>query len=59
MKRNSLAFTITVIAVLLAAGMCWGEKPAQPNAMLVIHGKVLDPAGNPLGEATIVPYPER
>jgi Na+/H+ antiporter NhaD/arsenite permease-like protein len=56
MKRNSLTLVLCAIAVLLGAGICWGEKLAQPNAALVIHGKVLDPAGNPLVDATIVPF---
>jgi Na+/H+ antiporter NhaD/arsenite permease-like protein len=56
MKRNSLALILSVTAVLLAAGICWGDKPAQPNAVLMIHGKVLDSAGSPLGEANIVPF---
>ncbi len=56
MKRNSLVLLLSVIAVLLAAGICWAEKPPQSNAVLVISGKVLDPAGNPVDDATAVPY---
>ncbi|MBI5252362.1 MAG: anion permease [Desulfomonile tiedjei] len=56
MKRNSLVLILSIIAVLLAAGMCWGEKPSAPNAVLVIQGKVLDPSGNAIGDATIMPY---
>ena len=54
---NSLVLLLRVIAVLLAAGGSVGrQKPAQSNAVLVINGKVLDPAGNPVDDATVMPY---
>lgn len=56
MKRNSQVLLVSVIAILLAAGTCWAEKPAQPNGVLVVQGKILDSAENQLGDATIIPY---
>lgn len=56
MKRNLLAFIVTLTTALIAVGLCWGEKTVQPNAVLVIQGKILDPAGNPLSDATVIPY---
>lgn len=56
MKRDSLMLIISIIAVLFSVGVCWAENSAQPTAVLVIHGKVLDSTGNPLGEANIIPY---
>lgn len=56
MKRDSLMLIISIIAVLFSVGVCWAENSVQPTAVLVIHGKVLDSAGNPLGEANIIPY---
>jgi Na+/H+ antiporter NhaD/arsenite permease-like protein len=44
------------MAVLLAAGICWGEKPAQANGVLVVQGKIIDSAENPIGDATIIPF---
>jgi Na+/H+ antiporter NhaD/arsenite permease-like protein len=50
--------TIGVIFLILLAGFGSGlaADSKSPNAILVIHGKVLDSAGNALGEASIVPY---
>jgi Na+/H+ antiporter NhaD/arsenite permease-like protein len=45
-----------ILAVFLAAGTCWGEKPTSPQSVLVIHGKVLDSTGSAVGEANIIPY---
>jgi Na+/H+ antiporter NhaD/arsenite permease-like protein len=44
------------ILVLLAVGNCWCEKPPSPAGLLVVQGKVLDSAGNPLSDATVLPY---
>ncbi|HMK36926.1 MAG TPA: ArsB/NhaD family transporter [Desulfomonilaceae bacterium] len=56
MKRSSLILTSIVAMLFLALGTCWAEKPGSQQAVLIIQGKVLDPAGNPLGDANVIPY---
>jgi len=46
----------TVTAVFLTAPHGWCEKPLAAEGLLVVHGKVLDSAGNPLSEANVMPY---
>ncbi len=52
--------TIMCDLSLAALGRLWdpasAAEPKSPNAVLVIQGKVLDSAGNPLGDANIMPY---
>ncbi|HTY22117.1 MAG TPA: ArsB/NhaD family transporter [Desulfomonilaceae bacterium] len=56
MKLNSLTFILALAAVLFGSGSCLGDKPNSGNAVLIIQGKVLDSAGNPLGEANVLPH---
>jgi Na+/H+ antiporter NhaD/arsenite permease-like protein len=56
MKRHGLMFILTIASILLSVGISFGEKPATPNGMLVLHGKVLDSAGMPLSDANVMPY---
>ena len=50
----------TVCMVLLGLLMALGSAPAaesqSPKTTLVIHGQVLDSAGMPLADATVIPY---
>jgi Na+/H+ antiporter NhaD/arsenite permease-like protein len=55
-KCTGLILGWVILTMLLVAGVCWGETATSSRSVLVIHGKVLDPAGNPLEGATIVPY---
>jgi Na+/H+ antiporter NhaD/arsenite permease-like protein len=45
-----------VILVLLAVGTCRSERSDSPGSLLVVQGKVLDSAGNPLSDASVLPY---
>jgi Na+/H+ antiporter NhaD/arsenite permease-like protein len=45
-----------VVAMATAGSLAWGAGAHTPEAALAIHGKVLDPAGNPLGDANVIPY---
>jgi Na+/H+ antiporter NhaD/arsenite permease-like protein len=56
MKRYGMAMACTLIALLLAGGACWGQKPGPESAVLILQGKVLDSAGMPLSDATVLPY---
>jgi Na+/H+ antiporter NhaD/arsenite permease-like protein len=44
------------ILVLPAVGTCASEKTTSPAGLLVVQGKVLDSAGSPLSDATVLPY---
>ena len=46
----------TVIVAFLTVADCWCEKPPSPAGLLVVQGKVLDSAGNPLSDANVLPY---
>ncbi len=56
MKLNLLTLILAVAAVLFGSGSCLGDTPNRGNAVLIIQGKVLDSAGNPLGEANVLPH---
>jgi Na+/H+ antiporter NhaD/arsenite permease-like protein len=56
MKRCGMALACTLVAVLLAGGACWGQKSEPESAVLILQGKVLDSAGMPLSDATVLPY---
>jgi Na+/H+ antiporter NhaD/arsenite permease-like protein len=56
MKRGCLIVVWIVWLLFLAAGACRSEKPNLDRSVLIIHGKVSDPAGNPLEDADIIPY---
>ncbi len=56
MRRH---ITIIVLAVSVVFGLLnnsWADKPGAGGALLVIQGKVLDSAGNPVSDANIMPY---
>ncbi len=55
MKQHVLISVFTIAVVLLATGACFSDKPATPDGMLVLHGKVLDSAGMPLSDANVLP----
>jgi Na+/H+ antiporter NhaD/arsenite permease-like protein len=56
MRHTGWILIGTVIVVFLAAADCWCEKPTSPEGLLVVQGKVLDSAGNPLSDANVLPY---
>ncbi len=56
MKKHSLMSVFTIAAILLTTGACFGAKPAIPDGMLVLQGKVLDSAGMPLSDANVLPF---
>lgn len=45
-----------VISVLLGVGTCGSENPSPSTGFLILQGKVLDSAGSPLSDATILPH---
>jgi len=47
---------VVFISLLVGSGLALAAESKAPGAVLVIHGKVLDPTGTALGDATIVPY---
>jgi Na+/H+ antiporter NhaD/arsenite permease-like protein len=56
MMRN---ITFIVLAVSMMFGLpsnLWADKPGSAGALLTIQGKVLDSAGNPVSDASILPY---
>jgi Na+/H+ antiporter NhaD/arsenite permease-like protein len=56
MKRHGISLTCVFLAILLAAGACWGQKPQPEGAVLIVQGKVLDSADLPLSDATVLPF---
>jgi Na+/H+ antiporter NhaD/arsenite permease-like protein len=56
MKRSVFILVLAVAAIVIPAGTGWSASGDTNNAVLILQGKVLDSAGNPLGEAKIVPY---
>lgn len=56
MRHTGWILIGTVIVVFLAVADCWCEKPQSPAGLLVVQGKVLDSAGNPLSDANVLPY---
>jgi Na+/H+ antiporter NhaD/arsenite permease-like protein len=56
MTRRFQTIGVIFLTLMVSLGSALAAESKSPNATLVIHGKVLDSAGNALGEATIVPY---
>jgi len=56
MRHSRWILLGTVIAVFFTAVNGWCEKPPVPTGILVVQGKVLDPAGNPVSDANVMPY---
>lgn len=56
MKRRFQTVCVVFLTLLVGSGFALAADPKSSDAVLVIHGKVLDPAGNPIGDATVVPY---
>jgi Na+/H+ antiporter NhaD/arsenite permease-like protein len=56
MPHLSSRLFMSAIVIVLAVGTAWGETPSSPNGLLVLQGKVLDSAGNPLTDANVLPY---
>ena len=51
-----MSVLVMVLVSLIVPGDCAGDKPQANQAALVVHGKVLDSAGNPLDDACVLPY---
>jgi len=49
-------FLGAVLTILVAEKDCWCQRPAPGTGLLVVQGKVLDSAGNPLSDANVLPY---
>ena len=45
-----------VIVVFLGVENCRCDNPDAPRGLLLLQGKVLDSAGNPLSDASVLPY---
>ena len=56
MRHTGWILIATVIVAFLTTADCWCEKPPSPVGLLVVQGKVLDSAGNPLSDADVLPY---
>jgi Na+/H+ antiporter NhaD/arsenite permease-like protein len=56
MRHTRWIFVGSIFLVFLAVGDSWCEKPDSPKGVLVLQGKVLDSAGNPLSDANVLPY---
>jgi len=56
MRFTHLILVGTAIVVFLTVTDCWSEDPGPPTGLLVVQGKVLDSAGNPLSDANVLPY---
>ena len=56
MRHTRWILIATMFIVLIFVGDSWCEKTASPSGLLVLHGKVLDSAGNPLSDANVFPY---
>lgn len=56
MKRFGWILIGTVIVVFLTVGSAWSETAGSPTGLLVLQGKVLDSAGNPLADANVLPF---
>jgi Na+/H+ antiporter NhaD/arsenite permease-like protein len=46
----------TMFIIFISVGDSWCEKTDSPSGLLVLQGKVLDSAGNPLSDANVFPY---
>ncbi len=56
MRRRITLCLMVVCSAIFIASTSSAEKTSSPKDALVIQGKILDSAGNPLSEASIQPY---
>ncbi len=56
MPMMSLLNVAALLLFLFHASNAWCTEPAAGKAVLVVHGKVQDSRGNPLGHAEVLPY---
>jgi hypothetical protein len=56
MRHTRWIFIGAIFLVFLSVGDSWCEKPDSTKGVLVLQGKVLDSAGNPLSDANVLPY---
>ncbi len=56
MRNSIIIIVVAVSAVFGLLSVSWADKPGPEKALLVIQGKVLDSAGNPVSDANILPY---
>ena len=55
MMLKVLSLIAIVLASFIVPGHCAADKPQANQAVLAVHGKVLDSAGNPLSDASVLP----
>ncbi len=55
-SRAVWILTATIIFVFLGVENCRCDNPDAPKGLLLLQGKVLDSAGNPLSDANVLPY---
>lgn len=56
MRFSRLALLFVTLAVLLLNALQFAVAADSSKGVLVIQGKVLDPAGNPVDSANVIPY---
>ena len=56
MRRFVHTTCVVFMSLLIGTGLALAAESTSSNAVLVIQGKVLDPSGNLVSDATIVPY---
>jgi Na+/H+ antiporter NhaD/arsenite permease-like protein len=56
MRRQLILSLILICSLMMISGVASAEKTDSGKDALVIQGKILDSAGNPLSEANILPY---
>ena len=56
MTRRFQIIGVIFLTLFVGLGFAMAADSKSPNAVLVVQGKILDSAGNPLGEATILPH---
>ncbi|MFH0960563.1 MAG: SLC13 family permease [Pseudomonadota bacterium] len=56
MRRHLILYLVVMFSILSIAVQALADKTQSPKDTLVIQGKILDSAGNPLSEANVLPY---
>jgi Na+/H+ antiporter NhaD/arsenite permease-like protein len=56
MTRRFQTICLVFLTLLLGLGPGLAADSKAADAVLAVHGKVLDPSGNTIGDATVIPY---
>jgi len=59
MMRYFQTICVIFLSLFIALGSAVAAEPQSPKTALVIHGQVLDSAGMPLADASVIPYLDR